>query len=640
MPWRTDLLIQAANCLKETGDYSAASSLYRRAALDPKETPEATRQLQAVAELARVRASESAAQEGERRRDTSLNAGGLPRRRRASIILDQPVTPATILGRITSSPQGTQLDLGALDRARHVPVADLDPVTGRRLENAPTLSIIQAGSLTFENYGYGEPMMMGVAAVRIKIMTRDPVPVITVSLDDALVAQEAPVLVSRYPDGRYLYIANIWIDCDRCLPGSQVLTVRAMPQRGVILVQSCAVTVVRTPPSFALPESDTFVPSPLTGQPDLVAEVCGRPATIRSADAAMIPRDIGSVLAMRVDQLGDVSSSLPALRRLRETFPAAHLVALVPPALAAVIEASGLVDEVLELTLEYSKISERRYIDAEERELFGRRIAGRSFDLAIDLCPAHETRRLLLLTNAKYLVGFSPLSFPFLDFGIEVTSRDKANRRSVHSHAATILALVESLYLAAEADVAPVPRVAESADLLEGYKLAPGGYVVIHSGARHAINRWPLERFLELADRLAGQLDILVVFFADTVLDEAQLAALRHREKIMVMEKLSANAFDAILSNARAMIGNDSGPKHLAAVRGVWTASIHVNRLNWREWGQVGRGLILTKKTPCGGCELNDERLCGRNVACVRTISVDEVAEAVLEGIAKDEQPR
>src|SRR3546814_5987569 len=77
------------------------------------------------------------------------------------------------------------------------------------------------------------------------------------------------------------------------------------------------------------------------------------------------------------------------------------------------------------------------------------------------------------------------------------------------------------------------------------------------------------------------------------------------------------------------MVGNDSGPKHLAATRGVPTVSVHIDRLNWNEWGQHGTGTILSKRVPCTGCVLNDVQLCGREAVCVRSITVEEVWQAV-----------
>jgi ADP-heptose:LPS heptosyltransferase len=83
------------------------------------------------------------------------------------------------------------------------------------------------------------------------------------------------------------------------------------------------------------------------------------------------------------------------------------------------------------------------------------------------------------------------------------------------------------------------------------------------------------------------------------------------------------------------VVGNDSGPKHLAAARGIPTVSIQVSRLNWDEWGQDSRGFIVVKRVPCTGCGLNDILLCGRDAICVRSISTEEVLNAVRACLAQ-----
>src|SRR3546814_2933131 len=68
--------------------------------------------------------------------------------------------------------------------------------------------------------------------------------------------------------------------------------------------------------------------------------------------------------------------------------------------------------------------------------------------------------------------------------------------------------------------------------------------------------------------------------------------------RVKIFDILDIDEFDAVLSNAKIMVGNDSGPKHLAATRGVPTVSVHIDRLNWNEWGQHGTGNILSKRVP------------------------------------------
>src|SRR3546814_14020892 len=68
------------------------------------------------------------------------------------------------------------------------------------------------------------------------------------------------------------------------------------------------------------------------------------------------------------------------------------------------------------------------------------------------------------------------------------------------------MTLVESLAVALTPDFAPVPRRAASDMVLNRHGLTPRGYVALHTGARHAINCWPLDHFYALAERLLAEI--------------------------------------------------------------------------------------------------------------------------------------
>ena len=64
--------------------------------------------------------------------------------------------------------------------------------------------------------------------------------------------------------------------------------------------------------------------------------------------------------------------------------------------------------------------------------------------------------------------------------------------------------------------------------------------------------------------------------------------------------------FDALLA-LRVFVGNDSGPKHLAALRGAPVVSLHMARLNWSEWGQE-----MTGGSSAAACRARDAGSAGR----------------------------
>ena len=154
-------------------------------------------------------------------------------------------------------------------------------------------------------------------------------------------------------------------------------------------------------------------------------------------------------------------------------------------------------------------------------------------------------------------------------------------------------------------------------------------YAVLHAGARIVWSRW--KHFVELADKMLAETDLKIVYFAA---DDRQAEECERRFKtdrfVLIKGQLPFDDFDALLSYASVFVGNDSGPKHLASLRGVPVVSIHAGRINWSEWGQELTGVVITRRVPCAGCHLyHDPEECGKDYACMSNIRLDEVYGAV-----------
>jgi ADP-heptose:LPS heptosyltransferase len=466
--------------------------------------------------------------------------------------------------------------------------------------------------MTISRNGVAEPFLAGVVAIRGRIVSRRHLSTITIYLDELEVGRVALTPAPRKSGYGTLHVFNIWIDVGRYSPGRYRLRVKAAfgvrPFSGLV-------TVGRVDESDVyLRESPSYVPSLAGGYADVARTVLARAAIARTNDTASLTGPVRSLLVVRADQLGDVATSLPAMKRLRQLYPGAHVTALVQPACVAAVERSGVVDHVETILLQNDAESGGRYLPVEEEARLRALFSATRFDVAIDLCPGRETRPLLLLSQARVMVGFDPERFPYLDFGIHARSRDKVNRLDRVPHGAMVMMLVEALALTGGSDRLPALPV----------RAAPGPrpYVVIHTGASRALNRWPRTRFLALAGLIRARHDVDLIVFDDAPDGWPG-------ERTTVLGQIDATAFDEIIAGAALVIGNDSGPKHLAAARGVPTISLHVDRLNWNEWGQIGAGIVLSKRVPCAGCTLSDIDLCGRAADCLTAITEQEVADAV-----------
>jgi len=97
----------------------------------------------------------------------------------------------------------------------------------------------------------------------------------------------------------------------------------------------------------------------------------------------------------------------------------------------------------------------------------------------------------------------------------------------------------------------------------------PAGEILIHTGARHPVRVWPLERYRNLVNRLR-QRNFRVQVACDPDQRNWWLAA---GEQAVATPQTVTELF-ALADRSGAFIGNDSGPGHLAAFCGVPTFTI------------------------------------------------------------------
>ena len=123
--------------------------------------------------------------------------------------------------------------------------------------------------------------------------------------------------------------------------------------------------------------------------------------------------------------------------------PDARLYALVTPANETLARSLGLFAEVLTAELTYNHATRRRHMPIEKQALLRDQLHELELDLAIDLSPGSDSRPLLRLSGARHVVGFRSAEFPWLSFGVDVRTHDRANGKERASHATVVLALVD-----------------------------------------------------------------------------------------------------------------------------------------------------------------------------------------------------
>jgi ADP-heptose:LPS heptosyltransferase len=284
--------------------------------------------------------------------------------------------------------------------------------------------------------------------------------------------------------------------------------------------------------------------------------------------------DPHNILVIDFGQMGDVVLSLPALRAIRERFPQARITVAVGKPGSGVVELSGYADATL--------IVDRVALRDGPKPLSIMRIMGlvkevrrAQFDFIIDLHSLYETNLLGFLSGApKRLYARRPNRS--LDFLANFTPRPPVEDTRPSKHA--VDRYLDVLIPLGIKDAPRVPRLRTRSEddaaveqMLKKEKADAGAPLVgLFPGAGHPDRRWPLARFVELADYLVRNDGVRIVLFAGPE-ERAFVKEMRATfpRSTLIFDRLTTAQLASALARLAVFVSNDTGPMHVAAAVGA-----------------------------------------------------------------------
>ncbi len=351
-------------------------------------------------------------------------------------------------------------------------------------------------------------------------------------------------------------------------------------------------------------------------------------------------RESPNVLVVRLDRIGDVMLSFPAVAAIRQKFPSARITWLVRPAAQELAERCPDSDEVL--VYDYSRSGRHR--GALGALALVRQLARRRFDMAFLLHPTLRTHLTAALSGIPYRAGYDVRGGWLLTHRIADLRRDGYQHESRYAQD-VVRALnvpptdaVPRLMLYAEDTIA-------ASALLRASGLDPEKpYAVLHAAASCKSKCWPADSFAALANRLRSERGLQIVLAGDpsSAPVNAELAAripgaadLSGRTPLMTLA--------ALCRSSAIVVSNDSGPAHVAAAADARVLSIFGRKekgLSERRWSPLGsKTRVLRKDVGCVVC-LADR--CPIGFECLRALGADEVFQAastLLSSTSPDASP-
>lgn len=348
-------------------------------------------------------------------------------------------------------------------------------------------------------------------------------------------------------------------------------------------------------------------------------------------------RDPARILVRCPNWLGDIVMTTPGLRALRARFPTAEITAVLPRALAPLLEGLPHVDVVKGLDSREGGISGWREDVAWMRS--------RRFELGLVVPESISSALLMRLGGVSRVIGFSrdPLRRTLLHECVEAPPA--WGRRRLVSKERFVLRLVGALggnpeampdatrldLVVTEAERARLARVLADAGDERG-ALREAHPIVIAPGASFGESKcWPEQCYAELADRLAadGQEVVLIGAPGET----RKLASIRARMQsrpIVLDGTLDVGSLKSLLSGARALVSNDAGARHVAAAFGVPNVIFFGPTAVEKTAENLGRTQILEADHACRPCY---RRTCPIDHRCLRSIPVDDAWRATQRAL-------
>lgn len=347
---------------------------------------------------------------------------------------------------------------------------------------------------------------------------------------------------------------------------------------------------------------------------------------------ALDPRAVREVLVLRLDRIGDVLMSLPALASLRAALPGAR-IRLAVGRWSEALARSAPVDEVLLWSAPWVGRADEGAESFGELARKARALRPVKLDLAIDLQGDVRSILLMRLTGARARVGYANTGGGYLLTQVvpldETASWVEQNRRAVAmALGPTPEARVDPL---SEGDRDFARRLFDTLHLDARRPL-----VGIHPSGGRLVKQWDVARWGEVAARLEREYGATILITgseADRPLAEAVARALSSRPYDLT-GRLTVRETMAVIARLDLFLSPDTGPMHLACAvdtpsLAVFGPSDPVRYFSGGDGAPGSRHVVVRPELWCSPCNLirkPPEECSGPEPPeCLRLVTVDAV---------------
>jgi lipopolysaccharide heptosyltransferase II len=346
-------------------------------------------------------------------------------------------------------------------------------------------------------------------------------------------------------------------------------------------------------------------------------------------------RSARRILAVRLDTLGDVLMTTPALRAVKDGAPDRRVTLLTSAPGAVVAPLVDEIDDVIVYDAPWLKATAPRSDGGADRAM-ATRLRRARFDAAVIFTvysqnPLPSALLCFLADVPLRLAHCRENPYQLLTDWVHDPEPERVMRHEVRRQldlVATVGFRTDDERLSLRVSAAMRQRARRRLDAAGVDRHRE--WVVVHPGARAASRRYPPEAFAMACRRLVAERDCQIVFTgnaSERPLIERVCAAMEI-PAVSVAGDLALEELSAVIAEAPLLISNNTGPVHIAAAVGTPVVDLYaLTNPQHTPWAVPHR--VLSHDVPCKYCY---KSVCpAGHHACLRGVAPADVVTAAHE---------
>jgi lipopolysaccharide heptosyltransferase II len=329
------------------------------------------------------------------------------------------------------------------------------------------------------------------------------------------------------------------------------------------------------------------------------------------------------ILVIKYSALGDVILSIPSLKAIRRQYPSSRITVLTSRQSREIVASLPYIDDVI--VFEKERFPHRSKLILETARLLRRNI----FDLVIDLQNNKTSHILSYLSLCPRRIGYDNGKLGIL---MNYRIKDRTEKLTALQHQFRLLSLLGIRYQDEKLELSIREEDKEFVDDFLDEQWIPPSQVLIGlnlgASSRWLSKRWPLERFVYLAEELA--LHGIRVVVTGTEVDKEEVKRFLKMTKakpVNACGRTNLTQLAALIKRCAVYVTADSAPLHIAMAVNTPVVALFGPTDYRRHIAYLQDSLIvINKDMVCAPCY----RATCKDYECMRKITVQEVLDATL----------